>query len=91
MGELGAEERQLHYSVGEYMKGKGIDALFCTGVLSKEIVNAAQANSPNTEIYYTESKADLIEEIKRYRKPGDTILVKASHFMGFSDIVKELI
>ena len=90
MGELGTEERQLHYSVGEYMKGKGIDALFCTGVLSKEIVNAAQANSPNTEIHYTESKADLIEEIKRYRKPGDTILVKASHFMGFSDIVKEL-
>lgn len=91
MGELGAGERQLHYSVGEHFKGKGIDALFCTGVLSREIINAVQANSPETDIHYMESKEDLIKEIKAYRKAGDTILVKASHFMGFSDIVKELI
>ncbi|MBO5069025.1 MAG: UDP-N-acetylmuramoyl-tripeptide--D-alanyl-D-alanine ligase [Roseburia sp.] len=87
MGELGSEERQLHYSVGEHFKGKNIDILFCTGVLSKEIINAVQVNSPKTEIRYMESKEALIEEIKKCRKAGDTILVKASHFMGFSDIV----
>lgn len=27
MGELGAEEKQLHYMVGEHFAGKGIDAL----------------------------------------------------------------
>lgn len=91
MGELGGDERQLHYSVGEHFKGKGIDALFCTGTLAQEIVNAVRVNSPETEIRYMESKEELIKEIKKYRKAGDTILVKASHFMGFSDIVRELV
>lgn len=91
MGELGVDERQLHYSVGKHLKGKGINALFCTGTLAGEIVNAVRTNSPETEIYYMESKEELIKEIKKYRKAGDTILIKASHFMGFSDIVRELV
>ena len=32
----------------------------------------------------------LEEALLEYRRPGDTILVKASHFMGFSEIVKKL-
>ena len=35
MGELGAAERELHAMVGRHFAGKGIDALFCTGALSK--------------------------------------------------------
>ena len=35
-------------------------------------------------------KEALEEALLEYRRPGDTILVKASHFMGFSEIVKKL-
>ena len=90
MGELGAEEKQLHYMVGEHFAGKGIDALYCVGTLSQEITKAVRANSSATEVHHYEDKADLIKDLVKEVKSGDTVLVKASHFMGFPEIVKEL-
>lgn len=90
MGELGADERALHYSVGEHFAGKGIDMLFAAGELSAEIANAVKESSPTTEVYHFMTKKALIEALKRQCKEGDTILVKASHFMNFPEIVKAL-
>lgn len=90
MGELGADEKALHFSVGEHFAGKGIDMLFCMGTLSTEIVSAVVLFSPETEIHYFSSKEALITELKEACKEGDTILVKASHFMNFPEIVKAL-
>lgn len=90
MGELGGEERQLHRTVGEHFAGKNIDFLFCTGPLSAEIASAAKTSSPTTQIYEFDTKEALIQKLCREKKAGDTILVKASHFMGFGDIVKAL-
>ena len=90
MGELGANEKELHYGVGAYFEGKGIDALFCTGTLSKEMVRAIAEKKLPVEVFYLEEKNELIAQLKQYRKTGDTILVKASHFMGFPEIVKAL-
>lgn len=90
MGELGAEEKQLHYMVGEHFAGKGIDALYCVGTLSQEITKAVRANSSATEVHHYEDKADLIKDLVKEVQSGDTVLVKASHFMGFPEIVKEL-
>lgn len=90
MGELGAEEKQLHYLVGTNFKGKGIDALFCTGELSQEIARAVEENSPATEVHYVDSVEELSKELSSYVKSGDVILVKASHFMKFPQIVSKL-
>ena len=90
MGELGADERALHFAVGEHFAGKGIDMLFCMGELSTEIVSAVVLFSPETEIHYFGTKEALIAELKEVSKEGDTILVKASHFMNFPEIVKAL-
>ena len=90
MGELGAEEKQLHYMVGEHFAGKGIDALYCAGILSQEIAKAVRANSSATEVHHYEDKADLIKDLVKEVQSGDTVLVKASHFMGFPEIVKKL-
>jgi UDP-N-acetylmuramoyl-tripeptide--D-alanyl-D-alanine ligase len=91
MGELGAEEKKLHYIVGKHFEGKKIDALFVNGPLSAEIARGVQECSPTTEVLQYEEKAELTKALKQYCKTGDTILIKASHFMGFSDIVKELL
>ena len=90
MGELGADEKALHYSVGEHFAGKGIDMLFCAGELSVAIADAAKRVSPETEVYHFVTKEALIEELKGQIRERDTILVKASHFMDFPRIVKEL-
>lgn len=90
MGELGAEERKLHFGVGEHFAQKGIDMLFCTGELATEIVSGVVLGSPDTAIHYFSTKEALIEALKEVCKEGDTILVKASHFMNFPEIVKAL-
>lgn len=90
MGELGAEERQLHSSVGEHFKGKGIDTLFCAGELSKYLAEAVQKDSPETEVHYFDTREALEEALIPYVSEGDSILVKASHFMGFPEVVKAL-
>lgn len=90
MGELGTDEKALHYSVGEHFAGKGIDILYCAGVLSEEIKKAVQLVSPNTKVMYFKTKEELLEVLKGEVKEGDTVLVKASHFMNFPEIVKAL-
>lgn len=90
MGELGTDERALHYSVGEHFAGKGIDMLFCAGELSAEIAKAVEAVSPATAVYHFATKEEVIEVLNAKKKDGDTILVKASHFMNFPEIVKAL-
>ena len=90
MGELGADEKELHQVVGRHFEGKGIDALFCTGELAKEIAAAVRTCSPQTEVHDADTKEALVEELLAYRRSGDTILVKASHFMGYAKVVEAL-
>lgn len=90
MGELGSNEKQLHYEVGEYAAQKQIDAVFCTGELSKELAKGALETGNWSEVFWFETKEQLVKALLPYRKKGDTILVKASHFMEFSEIVEKL-
>ena len=90
MGELGSEEKKLHGMVGTHFAGKKIDALFVTGTLAGEIAEEARRVAPETRVYAEPDKEALEEALLDCRRPGDTILVKASHFMGFSEIVKKL-
>lgn len=87
MGELGADEAELHRQVGAYAAQKKIDVVFCVGELSKEM---AQAASAGCETVHFASREELTDALLDFVKEGDTILVKASHFMGFPEIVKAL-
>lgn len=90
MGELGENEKKLHYEVGEYLAKKEIDVLFCAGELSEEIAKAAQKESKTCEVYYFKTRDALLEQLLSFLKKGDTVLVKASHFMEYPKIVKAL-
>lgn len=90
MGELGENEKKLHYEVGEYLAKKEIDVLFCAGKLSEEIAKAAQKESKTCEVYYFKTRDALLEQLLPFLKKGDTVLVKASHFMEYPKIVKAL-
>ena len=90
MGELGADEKKLHYMVGEYFAGKGISALYCAGELSSEIAAAVRLHSRETAVFCYKEKETLTADLKKEIRSGDTVLVKASHFMDFSKIVEVL-
>lgn len=88
MGELGENEREMHYDVGKYAANTGVDILFCCGTLSEELAKGAQRG--HTKVMYFADREKLIQTLINFVEAGDTVLVKASHFMEFPKIVKAL-
>lgn len=90
MGELGEDRRLLHYQVGEAVARGKVDTLIAVGELALEMINALKDQGADIERYYFENKQEALPFIANYIQPGDTILVKASHFMQFEEIVELL-
>lgn len=90
MGELGADERKMHQEVGKHVAEKEIDVLLCVGELSVDMAEAAKAVSSKTQVRHFANKEDLMKELPEILEKGDTVLVKASHFMEFGEIVEKL-
>ena len=90
MGELGTNELALHHTVGEHAADKKIDLLLCVGTLSAKIVGGAKSVNPEMNALLFESKEALLKELPALLQKGDSILIKASHFMQFENIVKAL-
>lgn len=93
MGELGEDEKALHFGVGKCVAEKKIHTLFCAGVLAAEYkagVESVEVSDETCHVYHFENKDDMIKELLAYVKEGDNILIKASHFMDFPKVVEAL-
>lgn len=89
MGELGEKEAEFHRDMGRYIAQKDVDVLITIGELSRYISEEAQKKEGILCRHFAEKK-EAIEQLSHILAEGDSILVKASHFMGFSDIVNAL-
>ncbi len=89
MGELGENEKQLHYEVGVYAAHKQITALFCAGDLSEQMAQGAEETG-GVEVFYFKDRDIMTERLLEYLKEGDTVLVKASHFMEYPQVVEAI-
>ncbi len=90
MGELGENERKLHYQVGVYAAKKQIDTIFCAGLLSRELAKGAKETAMDCQVFHFETRQEMTEQLLRYLKKGDTVLVKASHFMEYPKVVEAI-
>lgn len=90
MGELGEQTETLHASVGEHLKELHIDMVITIGTLSHAIHKAAQTAAPDTLCIHYEEKEAFLKEASSLLKEGDSILIKASHYMKFEQIVAAL-
>lgn len=99
MFELGETEKALHKEVGTYAALSKIDVLICVGRLSSHMYDGAleilqkDQNKPpkHCELFYYETRDELIDTLFGLISDDDTILIKASHGMGFENIVKALL
>lgn len=97
MGELGDEEGALHYQLGLLKAFNSIDMLFCVGERSKEIIKALldSDSSCNAKGFDTKEKMEeaLLTAIRNATKEKEqvSVLVKASHFMGYSKVVDAIV
>ena len=90
MGELGPDEKLLHRGVGEFAGGKDIDCCICVGPLCAELADGIGSVNPQMQVVRVENLQSLLQQLERLVQRGDTILVKASHFMHFEKVVEQL-
>jgi UDP-N-acetylmuramoyl-tripeptide--D-alanyl-D-alanine ligase len=95
MGELGEDEVALHFGVGKCVAEKKIHTLFCAGKLAQAYKKGVadvlrESGNGECEVYYFAQRDEMIKELLSYVKAGDSILIKASHFMDFPKVVEEL-
>ncbi len=89
MFELGSNEQALHREIGVYAAGDKADILVCAGRLSLHMYEGAKEHYQG-KLFYFETRDEMLEALPVIIKEGDTILVKASHGMGFDTVVKAL-
>ncbi len=96
MGELGDAEDELHYGVGIHAAYNHIDIICCVGPLSLETYTGAEksiAREPHLKhckAIYFNTKKELLANLPQLLNKEDTVLVKASNFMRFSEVVELL-
>lgn len=87
MLELGENEIQLHKEVGTYIKSRNIDLLICTGQLTEELAKEV-SDSTSVQVIYYSNKQKMIDNMSNHIRVDDTILVKSSNGMKFSEVVE---
>jgi len=90
MGELGPDAETLHREIGETVGQSDIDCLICVGDLSRHIYAGAQSVCSDLTAQYYPQKEDALAALPQVILPGDQVLVKASRFMRFEEIVAAL-
>lgn len=90
MFELGVNEISMHKDVGIYFADKNIDVLVSIGKLSKNIYEGAKEAGYKGLMYSFDTVDDFVANYQDILIEKDTILLKASHSMNFSDILNTL-
>ena len=90
MGELGDGADALHREVGRAAAACGIDMLCAIGEQSLHILEGAEDKEDMIKAHYP-TVDDFCADIPKLIRPGDTILVKASHFMGLEKVVNAIL
>lgn len=90
MGELGLDEERLHYGVGQAAAELDIDCCLCAGPLCGKLAEGIADGNQKIEAVHFENLQELLGRLSQFVRKGDTILVKASHFMHFEKVVEKL-
>ncbi len=85
MGELGTDSQKHHQSIFEFSKQLGIEYLFYMGEYRKDAKLIFGDNC-----YTSDNMNEIVKKIKKTSGVNSTILIKASRFMNFDYIAKEL-
>ena len=88
MFELGTDSDKMHASVGAYAVANLVDVLICVGENSKHMYEAAvAAKTAGQQVCYFATRDEMLGELAKLLQKDDTILVKASHGMGFDKVI----
>lgn len=84
MGELGESAKEYHIATGKFIDNFECDYILTLGEIAKYI------QSEKIKTIHFENKKDIVDFIKNELPKNSNILLKASRFMKFEDIIEEL-
>ncbi len=90
MGELGSNEKELHYEVGVYLAASKTDVVIAVDELAKEIIRGIRDTGSHIKTHWFATREELIPHLGELIQEGDNVLAKASNSLGFSAIVQAL-
>lgn len=89
MLELGHVASEKHIEIGKHAAEIKLDGLLVTGDQKKNVEAGAKSVEPNMDVRLFDDKAAMIEELVKILKPGDYVLLKASHSFEMHTIIDD--
>ena len=89
MFELGEKEESMHFDVGAFGAEKDLDLVICIGSLSKFTYDGFKSKNFENILHF-ETKDEFFGQMDTILNLNDTVLLKASNGMAFSEIVARL-
>lgn len=89
MGELGKNEKVYHKKIGTFLRDFDNFDLITVGELSKSIVKGLDTEQKQKAVSFDTNK-EAVQYILKNVEKGSSMLFKASRFMKFEEIIKEL-
>ncbi|MFV9614394.1 MAG: UDP-N-acetylmuramoyl-tripeptide--D-alanyl-D-alanine ligase [Gammaproteobacteria bacterium] len=86
MAELGKDAEKLHGEIGDKAKSAGIKALYATGKLCENTVNAFGENG-----FYFKNKNELINALNKKLTADEVVLVKGSRSAAMEEVVERIL
>ena len=85
MREMGENSRQLHREIGRYAAAHGVELLLAQGEEAAYFAEGA----PDISRHFPD-RASLLAALPELIRPGDVVLVKASHGPRFEDVAETI-
>ena len=87
MLELGENSGKMHLDLLPTLAQNGIDVVYATGPMMKQVVEALPETIKGLWVAKTE---ELIPVLKEQLQAGDTVLFKASHSIGLEKVIEAI-
>ncbi|WP_165004219.1 MULTISPECIES: UDP-N-acetylmuramoyl-tripeptide--D-alanyl-D-alanine ligase [unclassified Enterococcus] len=92
MLELGEDSLQMHAAMAEHIDPDKFSIVFLYGSQMKALRDTLAEMHPRLTVFYFENeKEQLINTVKSYLEPEDSIVLKGSNSMGLVEVVEHLL
>ncbi|MBM7705015.1 UDP-N-acetylmuramoyl-tripeptide--D-alanyl-D-alanine ligase [Metabacillus iocasae] len=91
MLELGNQEKQFHFEIGQFISPSYVDYVFAYGPLSAHIIQGAKSAFTADRIAHFTDKQELAKELETIASPQDIIIVKGSRGMKLEEVIHHLL
>lgn len=90
MGELGELSEELHIQLGQTAASEGVQTLMACGSFAPQILQGARKIHPAIHAETFETTAQLCDNLHKWLRPDDIVLVKGSRSAGLEKAILKL-